>query len=113
MANAKKLKSGAWRTQAFKMINGKKVVKSFTVNPKDVDGVSLKARSQKAKMQSELMAREWQLSQNSAIMGDITVKQAIEGYIEENLKYYRLVQYAVISLFYRVLRIYGTFIYPT
>lgn len=86
MANAKKLKSGAWRTQAFKMINGKKVVKSFTVNPKDVDGVSLKARSQKAKMQSELMAREWQLSQNSAIMGDITVKQAIEGYIEDKSK---------------------------
>ena len=81
MAKAKRQKSGAWRTQASKIINGKKVIKSFTVNPKDVGG-----DSRKAKMQSELMAREWQLSQDSAIMGDITVKQAIEGYIADKSK---------------------------
>ena len=78
MANAKKLSSGAWRTQAFKMIDGKKVIKSFTVNPKDVGG-----DSRKAKMQSELLAREWQLSHESKSINGLTVKEAIEGYISD------------------------------
>lgn len=42
MANAKKLPSGAWRTNASKTINGKKYYKSFTVSPKECGGDSRK-----------------------------------------------------------------------
>ena len=40
MASAKKLPSGAWRTQAKKTINGKKVCQSFTVHPRETGGDS-------------------------------------------------------------------------
>ncbi len=58
MASAKKLPSGAWRTQATKIINGQRVVKSFTVNPDQFPGIPLKDASKKAKSLSELQARE-------------------------------------------------------
>ena len=44
MANARKLPSGAWRTQAKKKINGKIVRKSFTVHPDQTKGNSKKAK---------------------------------------------------------------------
>ena len=78
MANAKELPSGAFRTQAFKMINGKRVVKSFTVHPKDVGG-----DSKKAKKQSEFLALQWQLEHESQSINGLTVKEAIEGYIRD------------------------------
>lgn len=78
MASAKKLSSGAWRTQAFKMINGKRVIKSFTVNPKDVGG-----DSKRAKKMSEYLAREWQLEHENHSVNGLTVKEAIEGYIRD------------------------------
>ena len=56
MAKARKLKSGAWQTRATKVINGQKVTKSFTINPKQTLG-----DSRKAKLQSELHFRMSQL----------------------------------------------------
>lgn len=38
MATAQKLASGAWRTRARKVINGKLVTKSFTVSPEECRG---------------------------------------------------------------------------
>lgn len=81
MATAKKLPSGAWRTQASKTINGKKVVKSFTVHPDQYNG-----NSKKAKAQSELIAREWQLSSVSSKGGEKTIGEAIEDYISDRSK---------------------------
>lgn len=57
MATAQKLASGAWRTRARKVINGKMVTKSFTVSPEECRG-----DWKKAKTLSESRAREWVLS---------------------------------------------------
>lgn len=81
MANAKKLPSGAWRTQSAKTINGKVVRKSFTVHPDQMGG-----NSREAKEQSELLARQWVLdSKNNKIHG-LTIKEAVEGYIKDRNK---------------------------
>lgn len=81
MASAKKQASGAYRTQAAKIINGKKVVKSFTVHPKDVGG-----DARLAKKQSEYLAREWQLQSDTTRVNSLTVKEAVEGYIADKSK---------------------------
>lgn len=78
MATAKKLPSGSWRTQAKKTINGKKVVKSFTVHPKECGG-----DSRKAKAFSELAAREWQIGEEEKETLGMTVSQALDSYIED------------------------------
>lgn len=78
MANAKKLPSGAWRTQAKKTIDGVKVVKSFTVHPNDCGG-----DSRKAKALSELAAREWQTGEEEKEIYGLTVKQAMDAYIKD------------------------------
>lgn len=78
MATAKKLPSGAYRTRATKVVNGKKITKSFTVHPKECMG-----DTKKAKKLSELKADEWQLSTEHTDIYGMTVKQAIEGYISD------------------------------
>lgn len=80
MAKATKLPSGAWRTQVCKVINGKKVRKSFTVDPKECGG-----DSRKAKAQSELQAREWTL-QIEYDENNTTVKTALDNYIKDRSK---------------------------
>ena len=81
MANARKLPSGAWRTQVKKTINGEKVVKSFTVHPKDCKG-----DSRKAKDQSELLARQWRLSAEDAEVNGLKVRDAMEQFIKDRSK---------------------------
>lgn len=81
MANARKLPSGAWRVQACKTIDGKKVIKSFTVHPKDCNG-----DWKKAKKQAEHDADEWQLLNEDSGTGELTIKTAIEGYIADKNK---------------------------
>lgn len=81
MASAKKLPSGAWRTQASKVINGKKVRKSFTVHPNETNG-----DSRKAKALSEMQAREWQFTSEDVETYGITIKQAMENYISDRSK---------------------------
>lgn len=54
MASAKKLPSGAWRTRATKIIDGKQVRKSFTVHPDECGG-----DWRQAKAKSESMAQNW------------------------------------------------------
>lgn len=81
MASAKKLPSGAWRTLASKKINGKIVRKSFTVNPKDIGGDSKEA-SKKAKLQSELLARNWAFEEDQEEQ-HTTVEKAMEAYIND------------------------------
>lgn len=81
MANARKLPSGAWQTRPTKVINGKKISKSFTVHPDQCGG-----NSKKAKALSEMKANEWQFeSKQNEIFGP-TVKQAMESYIEDRKK---------------------------
>ena len=77
MAKARKLPSGAWRTQANKTINGKHVRKSFTVHPRDCGG-----DSKKAKKQSELLARNWEFEEELE-ESRTTVSKAIELYIQD------------------------------
>lgn len=77
MANARKLPSGAWRTQAKKSINGKVIRKSFTVHPDQTKG-----DSRKAKTQSELLAREWQMAVNESKVYGVTVRKAIDEFLE-------------------------------
>lgn len=77
MATAKKLPSGAWRTIANKTINGKYIRKSFTVHPKDCGG-----DSRKAKMQSELLARNWSFEEDME-EGHVSVGRAMELYIQD------------------------------
>lgn len=86
MANAKKLPSGAWRTQATKFINGQRVVKSFTVHPDQFPGLTSKDASKKAKSLSELQAREWQINQEALSICGKTVGQALDDYIAERSK---------------------------
>ncbi len=82
MATAKKLPSGAWRTRATKIVNGKKVTKSFTVHPSEVNGESLKVKSHKAKNRSELLAREWQDNIEVTENYGTTIGEAINEYIK-------------------------------
>ena len=81
MANAKKLPSGAWRTQASKNVNGKRLIKSFTVHPDETKG-----DSRKAKQKSELLARQWQISKEQQSIYSKTVRQALEEYIKDRSK---------------------------
>lgn len=81
MASAKKLPSGAWRTQASKVINGKTVRKSFTVSPSETMG-----NSKKAKQMAEKLAREWQIATDDAETYGVNVKQAMEDYINDRSK---------------------------
>jgi len=81
MANARKLPSGAWRTQASKNIDGARIKKSFTVHPDQTGG-----NSKKAKALSEMQAREWQLSNHSEDVYGKTVKQVMESYISDRSK---------------------------
>lgn len=78
MANARLLPSGAYRTRATKVINGRKVTKSFTVHPKECQG-----NTKKAKLLSENKANEWQLASDHADIYGMNVKEAIEGYISD------------------------------
>lgn len=75
MATARKLDSGAWRCRPTKVIDGKKVTKSFTVHPKDCAN-----NSRKAKEKAELLAKQWLLEQEEQT-GDVTVSAAIDQYI--------------------------------
>lgn len=86
MANAKKLPSGAWRTQATKFINGQRVVKSFTVHPDQFPGLTSKDASKKAKSLSELQAREWQINQEALVVSGKTIKQALDDFIDKRSK---------------------------
>lgn len=81
MAQAKRLPSGSWRVQAVKVINGKKIKKSFTVQPKECGG-----DWKKAKKQAEYLANEWQLLNEDSRSGDLTVKAAINNYITDKNK---------------------------
>lgn len=81
MATATKLPSGAWRTLASKTINGKKKSKSFTVHPDSCGG-----NSRKAQLQSEKLARDWQMDSKGEDPSDLTVKEAIETYIKDKNK---------------------------
>ena len=81
MANAKRLPSGSWRTHATKVINGKRISKSFTVSPDDTKGDWRKAKSL-----SEKMAREWQISQDALRINGKTVRMALDDYINERSK---------------------------
>ena len=83
MASARQLRSGSYRVQAKKTIDGKKIVKSFTVSPKEYPGCSKKEAAKKAKAKAELLAREWVLSKESSLSGEIRVKEALEQYIAD------------------------------
>lgn len=78
MANARLLPSGAYQTRATKVINGRKITKSFTVHPKECQG-----DTKKAKKLSEFKAKEWQLSSDHSEIYGLTVKEAIEVYIQD------------------------------
>ena len=80
MASAQKLPSGAWRTRATRVIDGKKVTKSFTADPKDFGG-----DWRKAKKESERLADNW-MADADFEMHTITVRKAIEDYINVELK---------------------------
>ena len=68
MAKAKKLPSGNWRVQVFAgMENGKKKYKSFTAS---------------SRKEAEFQASEWALERKERQCGNITVKEAIDRYIE-------------------------------
>ena len=68
MAKAKKLPSGNWRVQVFAgMEDGKKKYKSFT------------APSRK---EAEFQAAQWAMERKERQSGNITVKEAIDRYIE-------------------------------
>lgn len=77
MAQARKTESGAWRTLAYKKINGKVVRKSFTVHPKDCG-----ENSRAAKTKSEALARDWVLNLEEE-QSYISVQKAIDEYIND------------------------------
>ena len=81
MASARKLPSGAYQTRVTKVINGKKITKSFTVHPKQCKG-----DSRKAKAQSELMARQWRLSAEDSETYGLKIKEALEQYVKDRSK---------------------------
>lgn len=68
MAKAKKLPSGSWRVQVFSYTdaNGKKHRESFTAP---------------TKAEAELMASEYKAKKHRIKVHDLTVKDAVEGYI--------------------------------
>lgn len=76
MASAKKLPSGAWRTRATKIIDGKQVRKSFTVSPDDCGG-----DWRKAKDKSEMLAKNW-LFDVQEEQSHTTVEKAMQMHIE-------------------------------
>lgn len=77
MAKAIKLDSGSYRTLATKVVDGKKIRKSFTVSPKECGG-----DWRKAMKLSEHRAQEWTL-QIEYEESTTTVKKAIESYIKD------------------------------
>ena len=79
MAKARKLPSGAYQTRATKVINGKKVTKSFTVHPKQMKG-----DSKKAKQYSEMLAREWQIETDEKKVYGIKVRDAIDKFMNNH-----------------------------
>lgn len=81
MAKAKLLPSGAYRVQATRIINGKRIVKSFTVNPKETQG-----DWRMAKKKAELLAQEWQLSTDRELSSAATVLKALNNYIDSRRK---------------------------
>ena len=81
MANAKRLPSGSWRCRVKKVIDGQTVTKSFTVSPDDCGG-----DSKKAKAKAELMAREWQISQQRALRESPILSDALLKYIDDRSK---------------------------
>lgn len=78
MANAKKLPSGAWRTRATKVIDGKQVRKSFTVSPEECGGDWRAARDR-----SEMLAKNWLFDVNED-KTHVSVEKAMRQYIEQN-----------------------------
>ena len=76
MASAKKLPSGAWRTRATKIIDGKQVRKSFTVSPDECGG-----DWRQAKDRSEMLAKNWLFDTEREIKVT-TVAKAMEMHIE-------------------------------
>lgn len=76
MASAQKLPSGAWRTRATKLIDGKQIRKSFTVHPDDCDG-----DWRKAKALSESQANNWIFNAEEEIRRT-TVEKAMETHIK-------------------------------
>lgn len=76
MASAQRLPSGAWRTRATKVIDGKQVRKSFTVSPED----DSKEASKKAKALSEMQARNW-LFDTEEEVNHTTVEKAMQNHI--------------------------------
>lgn len=85
MAIAKRLPSGSWRCRAKKVIDGQTVTKSFTVSPDDCGGDS-KTANKKAKAKAELMAREWQISQQRALRESPILSDALLKYIDDRSK---------------------------
>ena len=81
MANARKLPSGAYQTRVTKVINGKKITKSFTVHPKQCKG-----DGRKAKDQSEFLAKQWKLTAESSEIYGVRVRDAIEKFIQDRSK---------------------------
>lgn len=77
MASAQRLSSGAWRTRATKVIDGKQVRKSFTVRPED----DSKEASKKAKALSEMQARNWLFDTEEEIK-KTTIEKAMQMHIE-------------------------------
>lgn len=82
MAKAKKLPSGSWRTLESKKINGVMVRRSFTVSPNEFPGDPREA-SKKARNLSELRARMWKDELEDFASGNITVKIALDKYIND------------------------------
>ena len=68
MATAKKLPSGAYNVRVYSHTeNGRKIYESFTAD---------------TKAEAELKASEWQHQKSRRVRADLTVKEAIEGYIK-------------------------------
>lgn len=68
MATAKKLPSGAYNVRVYSHTeNSKKIYESFTAD---------------TKAEAELKASEWQHQKSRRVRADLTVKEAIEGYIK-------------------------------
>lgn len=83
MASTDRLPSGAWRCRATCTINGKKTTKTFTVHPDTCGGSSAKERSQKAKAKAQMLANEWQMSQNKERTYSPLVCTAFDNYIKD------------------------------
>lgn len=75
MATARKLPSGAWRTRATKVVDGKQIRKSFTVSPDECNG-----DSKLAKHKSETLANNWIFNVEDDIR-HTTVEKAMQIHI--------------------------------